>query len=267
MKSSLFFLSIAALGIIALTSGTPTKFVPVGTIQVSDNFYLDKTEVTNHNWVEYLYWINKNHGENSAEYKAALPDTTVWNQLSGENQKDENPLSVHYLRHPAYKDYPVVGVTYDQAIAYCKWRTDRVKDYLLIKYPGQPLPSFAYSLPSVAIWQQAAQLPYDEKVNKQLEGKFKGQMQANLKQEKEHLAQQATGSQASADVTAPIESYWPNAAGFYNLIGNVAELTENRGEIVGGSFITKQADANALLIEKEDGPKAFIGFRCMAVSR
>lgn len=266
MKSKLLLITITIAFGLVLTSGTPTKFVPVGTIHVHDNFYLDKTEVTNLNWVEYLFWISKNLGVNSEEYKAALPDTTVWNQIKGSDKNAENPLTQHYLRHPAYQSYPVVGVTYDQAIAYCKWRTDRVKDYLLIKYPGQPLPSFAYSLPSVTIWQQAAQLPYSEKTSKQLASKYKGQCLYNVKRDLA-LATYADSVKAMVDVTAPVESYWPNESGFYNLIGNVAELTENRGEIVGGSYMTKQEDASALLIEKADGPKAFIGFRCMAVSR
>lgn len=102
---------------------------PPGTIRVDDNLFVDKTEVTNFSWLEYLYWIEKVFGGGSEEYRDALPDTAAWLHIS----RPDSILMVTYLRHPAYRDYPVVGVTHEQALAYSKWRSDRVFEILLIK--------------------------------------------------------------------------------------------------------------------------------------
>lgn len=91
------------------------------------SFYMDETEVANVDWLEYLYWIRRNFPEDREYYYNALPDTLVWRQPLSYNE----PYVNNYLRHPAFQDYPVVGVTWEQANAYCEWRTDRVNEEIL----------------------------------------------------------------------------------------------------------------------------------------
>lgn len=93
------------------------------------SFYMDQTEVTNFHWLEYIYWIQRAYETYPMIYKSALPDTLVWRSQLGFNEKYVD----YYLRHPAYRDYPVVGVSWLQANNYCKWRTDRVNEYILIR--------------------------------------------------------------------------------------------------------------------------------------
>lgn len=93
------------------------------------SFYLDETEVSNTDWLEYLYWLERVFGETYPEvFRAALPDTTVWRRDLGFNE----PFVANYLRHPAYQNYPVVGISWKQAADYCVWRTDRVNEQILI---------------------------------------------------------------------------------------------------------------------------------------
>lgn len=94
------------------------------------SFYLDETEVRNLDYVEYLFWINRVFGTDYPEvYRQALPDTLVWRTQLAFNE----PYVEYYLRHPAYRDYPVVGVSHVQASDYCNWRTDRVNEMILIR--------------------------------------------------------------------------------------------------------------------------------------
>jgi len=92
------------------------------------SFYLDETEVRNVDYLEYLFWIRRVYEGYPEVYKKALPDTLVWRNKLGYNE----PYVTQYLRHPAYENYPVVGVSWAQANDYCIWRTDRVNERILI---------------------------------------------------------------------------------------------------------------------------------------
>ncbi len=94
------------------------------------SFYLDETEVTNFYWLEYLAWLERVYGDSYPEIVSkALPDTLVWREKLEYNE----PFVEYYLRHPAYRDYPVVGVNWLQANDFCAWRTDRVNEIILIR--------------------------------------------------------------------------------------------------------------------------------------
>ena len=97
------------------------------------SFYLDETEVTNLMYLEYLEWTKAIYSPNDERYKyiysGALPDTLVWRNRLGFNEVMTN----NYLRHPAYRNYPVVGVSWIQAVEFSEWRTQRVTENLLIE--------------------------------------------------------------------------------------------------------------------------------------
>lgn len=92
------------------------------------SFYMDEHEVRNIDWLEYLSWLKRVYVSYPEVYQKALPDTLVWRDQLSYNE----PLVTNYLRFPAYAEYPVVGVSWEQATEYCVWRTDRVNEQLLI---------------------------------------------------------------------------------------------------------------------------------------
>ena len=97
------------------------------------SFYMDETEVTNLMYLEYLDWIKRVYPPTDDRFKeiyaGAAPDTLVWrNRLGYSEMMVEN-----YLRHPAFRDYPVVGVNWIQAVEYANWRSDRVAEMGLQK--------------------------------------------------------------------------------------------------------------------------------------
>ena len=81
------------------------------------SFYMDETEVTNINWLEYEYYIRKDSDE--LYWKNNLPDTTVWARDLAFN----DPYVSQYYRYPGFRFFPVVGVNWRQAVNYCSWRT------------------------------------------------------------------------------------------------------------------------------------------------
>ena len=104
-------------------NNTPTQ-------QYVRSFFMDETEVTNAMYVEYLFWLKNMYGGDSElkkVYTAALPDTLVWRNPLGFNEDMVN----NYLRHPAFQNHPVVGVSWKQATNFAKWRTQMVNVRIL----------------------------------------------------------------------------------------------------------------------------------------
>ena len=142
-------LSIAPTGMLPIEGGTFTigqmsEFITAPhnsqrrSLTVS-SFFMDKYEVTNIAWREYLEWNKFVFGYTKPELvESLLPDTTVWRDELAYN----DPYIHYYFRHPAYSFYPVVGVSWDQAMAYCQWRTDRVNEHILVSQKYIELPPY-----------------------------------------------------------------------------------------------------------------------------
>jgi formylglycine-generating enzyme len=93
------------------------------------SFYMDETEVRNIDYREYIYWLLRVFGDNNLQVVYnAMPDTLVWRDPVAYNE----PYVEYYFRHPAYNQYPVVGVNWLQSNDYCLWRTDRVNEKVLV---------------------------------------------------------------------------------------------------------------------------------------
>jgi len=92
------------------------------------SFYMDETEVSNQDYREFTHWTQRVYPGDVAKVKSITPDSSVWRSKLAYNE----PYVNNYFRHPAYSDYPVVGVTWEQAEAYCEWRTDRVNEQVLV---------------------------------------------------------------------------------------------------------------------------------------
>ena len=139
----------APYGMVAIEGGTFTigerdEFLtaprnnPTRSLTVS-SFWMDKYEITNMNWREYEHWMQMVFGRVAPELvMQARPDTTVWREELAYNE----PYLGYYYRHPAYSFYPVVGVSWKQAMTYCQWRTDRVNERNLVAYGALMFPDF-----------------------------------------------------------------------------------------------------------------------------
>lgn len=89
--------------------------------------FIDKEQIKNIDWGEYQYWLKKIFGTESDEYKASIPDEQILYQ-----QLPEEVAKV-YVKSPAYVNFPVLGISAEQARAYCRWRTSRVAEQMLCK--------------------------------------------------------------------------------------------------------------------------------------
>jgi formylglycine-generating enzyme required for sulfatase activity len=249
MKKIVF--ATIALATLCLSFTKEKSFIPPGTVQINDTLFADETEISNFAWQEYEHWTKAICGSNSKEHVATLPDTLVWREKNSYNE----PYVQYYYRHPAYKEFPVVGVSYEQAIAYCKWRTERVKTVLVVKknFKNQ---NFEYRLPTKTEWEKLAETSSNFLTNN---GKNeKGAYQVNC-------AHPDTIGTPYPDVTAPVYSYWKNSFGLFNMLGNVAEMVNEKGISKGGGWRNNLEQCRVGKDQEYTKPTAWLGFRCICV--
>ncbi|RSK44378.1 hypothetical protein EI293_07560 [Hymenobacter perfusus] len=140
-------------------AGTPPLPEPPGTARVAENLFMDEAEVANLHWLEYLHFIRRDSA--LAFYRTQLPDSTGWQPVPDPEQV---ALPQAYFRAPAYRFHPATGITYEQARAYCHWRSVMVnKGYFQGAEFRKQHPELRdydvtveYRLPTEAEWTQAA---------------------------------------------------------------------------------------------------------------
>lgn len=240
------------------------KFIPPGTVQITEHFFADETEVSNFSWREFEYWTKTKYGNRSAEHLAVLPDTLVWKEASASN----DAYIAHYYRHDAYKNYPVVGVSYEQAVAFCKWRTARVKEYYAIVYHKEL--QIDYRLPSYEEWEFMSNNGTDifsnggwNKQNQRLLNCAWEPDSTRLVKLNQTGSFERSNPNSGGDVIAPVYSYWQNRFGLFNMFGNVSEMISEKGTSKGGSWKQSLEQCRPGKDVKYSGAKAWLGFRCV----
>jgi formylglycine-generating enzyme required for sulfatase activity len=236
-----------------LKTKVPSKRVVV------DSFYIYAHEVSNN---DYHLFLNELKVKDMQQYVKMAPDTAVWNH----KPQFQEPYYNYYFWHPAYGDYPVVGVTHTQAEAYCNWLTE--------KYMSQEKRKFKkvkFALPTLYQWEYAAiggakdyaDFPWKGPFMRNAKGlpmaNFMKMPESSIKKETFYVKDSAGGykevkipvassfgalgvydqkyeSMAPSDCLAPVDSYWPNGYGLYNMAGNVKEYVRENGITKGGGW-------------------------------
>jgi len=215
------------------------------------------------------------------------PDTLSW--MADYVYSYHEPLTQMYFWHPAYDDYPVVGVSWIQARAFCIWRTQLMNSYLA---DNDEAFIQDFRLPTESEWEYAARgglelspYPWGGPYIRNSRGCFLG----NFKPMRGNYMDDG------GVYTVKATSYWPNDYGLYCMAGNVAEWTSNAYDESAYSFThdvstdytydAKESDSPALKrkvirggswkdvgyylqtgtrsYEYQDTAKCYIGFRCV----
>jgi len=218
---------------------------------------------------------------------AVYPDSLCWVRDFAYSYNE--PMAKKYYSHPAFGNYPVVGITWKQATAFCEWRTSFLNSFLESKKKSSETD---FRLPTEAQWEYAArggrsQSPYPWG-GPYLRNK-KGCLLANFKPGRGNYPEDGGFYTVRAD------AYWPNDFGLYNMAGNVAEWTSSlyyegaynfqhdmnpdiryratesdaprmkRKVLRGGSWkdVGHYLQTSTRNYEYQDTSKSYIGFRCV----
>ena len=228
------------------------------------------------NWGE-LYMRKLDWGKITHQGESIYPNTQVW--ISDFQMSYNEPMRDYYFVHPAYSDYPVVGVSYLQATLFCQWYSTEngqkeKDDYRIV-----------YRVPSEVEWERAASVVAEKRskkssgspVNNNFMRNSKGVYIANFRPSAGNFGQDG------AMYPTSVQSYHTNDAGCYNMQGNVAEWTSTsigyrigesteEGQIIkGGAWTLPEAactvGSRAILYYGAAGvaPAAsYVGFRMVA---
>lgn len=213
------------------------------------------------------------------------PDTTCW--VNDFQNAYNEPYMKLYFSHPSYNDYPVVGVSWEQANAFCNWRTS----FLLAGMRGVSRQIQRYRLPSEVEWEFAARSP---------EGNVYPWSTAEVKSDKgcfygNFKPDEGNYTKDGYLITNRVGAYSPNSNGLYDMAGNVSEWTSTvytesgvlsmsdmnpdltynaakedpynmkRKTIRGGSWKDIEAfiRSDARAYEYQNVGRSYIGFRCV----
>ena len=193
-------------------------------------YFMDEYEITNNQYRQFIYGPSANE-TNAFQQNGALdtidpilaeiiyPDTMVW--VEDFTYSYNEPLMENYFWHPAFDNYPVVGVNWYAAQEFCKWRTLHLNQYREEKELA-PMPRFR--LPTEAEWEYGARGGYEHKVfpwESPYLRNSKGCFLANFKPGRgDYIAD-------NFEYTSPVGAYFPNDYGLYDMPGNVAEWCED----------------------------------------
>ncbi|HBH24033.1 MAG TPA: gliding motility lipoprotein GldK [Cytophagales bacterium] len=246
------------------------------------SFYMDDSEITNNEYRQFMDNIMLDSMSILGEefvMNELYPDTTVWVRDFAHHMGD--PLMVYYWSHPAFDDYPVVGVDWEAAKYFCTWRTNYLNDFRA-SIGEWPMPNFR--LPSEAEWEYAARggrdmakYPWGNPYIRNA----KGCMLANFKPGRGNYFDDGFA------YTSPAYAFFSNDYGLFDMSGNVSEWCEDaynpasvplvwdlnptyfdenepRKVIRGGSWkdIAYFLETGTRNFEHKDTTRAFIGFRC-----
>jgi len=211
------------------------EFPDADYVEVMDSLFIRRAESANGvrtfdtKYLEYSYtWFDGDaaarKGGNRKDFIQTeilniYPDTTVW--VKDFNYSYNDPMHQDYFYHQSYGDYPVVGVNWEQANAFCNWRTKKKNDYLKNKKNTTTVPNFR--LPTEAEWEYAARGGLEFATYPWGTGSTttdRGCFLANFKPVRGNYA--ADG----ALYTVEARSYNANDYGLYNMAGNVSEWTD-----------------------------------------
>ncbi len=240
-------------------------FPDIDYVEVMDSLFIPREEVIdgartfNTKLLKYRYsWFDRYNavikgGSKKDFIKTEVlniyPDTTVW--VKDFNYSYNDPMHQDYFYHQSYADYPVVGVNWHQAKAFCNWRTKKKNDYLRSKKKSTLVPDFR--LPTETEWEYAARgglsfatYPWGTGSTTTDRGCFL----ANFKPLRGNYA--ADG----ALYTVEAKSYQANDYGLYNMSGNVSEWT-NTSYNVSSYYLSSTINPN--ISEKNNKRKVIRG--------
>ena len=222
--------------------------------KTSEMLYASKFEVSNQLYSTFIHSLKKAKKDNLLSI--ARIDSTQWLNKDAYNK----PYVDYYHIHPAFKDYPVVNISYDAAVLFCKWLTDEYNSS-----PKRKFKKVIFRLPTEKEWTIAAK-GGNESAIFSWEGNDVKDKKGNYRCNMLRTGQGSIGNTNNLNgvvfISLSVKSFVPNKFGLYNMCGNVAEMLDDKNIVKGGSWLDPIEEIKIGSKKTYDGSaKPWVGFR------
>ncbi|PIY09101.1 MAG: hypothetical protein COZ18_08805 [Flexibacter sp. CG_4_10_14_3_um_filter_32_15] len=238
----------------------PSLPTPPNTVWINDNLFMDKTEVVNLNYLEYLYYIEDD--SSYTHYQNQIPTNGVWMDKEVPfSDSVKLSLSLGYLEYEGYRFLPVVGVSYQQAINYCKWRGKIATQNFVSSRENKY--RFEYRLPTEKEWEKAT-LSFIDTTN--IENTKYGFDTSIISPSVFNLSKKLNKSKNDSTPIPPTMYAYAEPTtllGLHHTIGNVAEMIAEEGIAKGGSWLHVPLQSTIRERIRYRYPTSWLGFRCV----
>ncbi len=237
-------------------------------VQYQEGKFIDESEITVEQWAEFVL----------DGHEARKPDSLISSQFSyhqifypsqpadslyrayGKISYYQLPVpfpyfdSLSYLELRSILDFPITGISFDDVQAYCAWRTERYN----AKNTSHTKQTIHYTLPDSIVIAQLSELFIENKNHRPIpianlsNAHYQRTKDAPNKKVFETIGKQAVKT----------KSFPPNTHQVFDLYGNVAEMTNQKGKAIGGSY---QSQSTTPLYYSQ--PENWLGFRCVGIVR
>jgi formylglycine-generating enzyme required for sulfatase activity len=254
------------VGILASGSSSKKSIHPITDVnhrfvKVDDSLYVDKYEVSVQ---DYHIFLNEKRKKGD-DCSSLIYDSTKWRNRSTFNE----PMVDYYFNYPAYRDYPIICITYTAANEFCKWLTEYYHSNF---NPNRKYKQVKFRLPTEQEFIRAASSKYDHaKIfypwgNNSLYGKGEKQCnffemcQEDLDFNQNRLEYHNIINPFDIGIE-PVTSYQPNPYGIFNIVGNVSEMIQQEHIAIGGDWMSTGYNVRITSKKKYEDADPVIGFR------
>ncbi|PKP11438.1 MAG: hypothetical protein CVU09_04000 [Bacteroidetes bacterium HGW-Bacteroidetes-4] len=248
------------------------------TIRISDDVYFDETEIDVASWLSFYTWTIVHEGFGKAQ--KLMPDSNaiepeLWNYIKSKStdfvsfEARYTQLPVGYFcnectvdaelaeRLPNFRnrcsilDFPITGISYEQAEAFCKWRTKTLGDNKIV-----------FRLPTPEEWKYFAVNGLSES---EKENGFRDSLSNKNCALFNYNIPSKNGNDENQGNLKGVAMYSPKTNGAYDVFGNVSEMTSLKGVAKGGNFTLYANQSHVDSIQSYTKPEIYLGFRCIAI--
>jgi uncharacterized protein (TIGR02145 family) len=269
------FILIALVNLFIFKSSAQNRLLEA--IQIEEGIYVDRTEVNVASWLSYYYWIYIHEGYNAAQ--SVLPDSNLvepelWKYINtitfidyidNEAPYSHEPIGYFrkncpiderfegriFLRENRYcslLNLPMSGVSYDQVIAFCKWRTEMEGGY-------------EFSLPTPEEWLKIAKMGLSLK---EVRVGIRDSLNGRHIPMYNYYFESCCPNCKELGTIFGAGMFYKDAIGLHDFFGNVSEMTSVRGVSKGGNYLLYSNQCHVDSNQYYSKGERWLGFRCIA---
>lgn len=227
-------------------------------VKINDTLYAGISEVTLYQWKQFLLESQKETSMSKAERKYFERDSLYWKSVS----KRFGGISSDYFLNPEYSWCPVVGISYEEAVAFCDWVNLKVRSKFKNGY------QYTYRLPSESEWEYIVSC--DKKAEKNKKDFIRIYNTSDKIIRESDLSRELNNKSYCCNNDMRLLSIYDsqkNDCGLIHVKGNVSEMVQEKNISKGGSYQQTLFECDLSKKQHYSKPQLWLGFRYIVIRK